>query len=117
MLTLQRVGCASIIAAAIMTLAAGPAAAAPPSNGHSCAGAAESAFVSKESPGDAPGSKHDPAAGFTDPRDNTSPTWNGPYTSYYAQQDASAGSSQPNGVSEFQQDFRTTYANCSSSAP
>lgn len=52
-----------------------------------------------------------------DPRDNTSPTWNGPYTSYYAQQPASAGSSQPNGVSEFQQDFRETNANCGSSAP
>jgi len=37
--------------------------------------------------------------------------------SFFAQQDASEESSQPNGVSEFQQDFRETNANCGSSAP
>ena len=115
MLTTRRVGLASISAAAVLTLAAGPASAAAPPNDHNCAGSAESNFVS--GPGGAPGSKHNPAPGFTDPRDNTSPTWNGPYTSYYAQQPASAGSGQPNGVSEFQQDFRVNNANCGSSAP
>jgi hypothetical protein len=115
MLTIQRVGWASILAAAILTLAAGPASAAAPPNDHNCAGSVESNFVS--GPGGPPGSKANPAPGFTDPRDNTSPTWNGPYTSYYAQQPASPGSSQPNGVSEFQQDFRTTNANSGACQP
>ena len=106
----QLVGGASIIAAAILTLAAGPASAAAPPNDHNCYGATESGFVA--GPGGNPGSKHNPDPNFTDPVTG-GPTWNGPYTSYYAQQ---PGTTKPNGVSDNAQSNRETYAACGGTA-
>jgi len=111
MVTARLVGRASIIAAAILTLAAGPASAAgAPQNGQNCYGAYESGFVA--GPGGNPGSKHNPDPYFKDP-ETGGPTWNGPVTSYYAQQ---PGTTTPNGVSDNAQSTRKTYAACGGTA-
>ena len=74
------------IAAMILALTAGPASAQADPNENNCYGAGQSGNVAGE--GGLPGSKHDPAPGFEDPRfpGEEVPTWNGPVTSFVAQQ-------------------------------
>src|SRR5215203_1884867 len=94
-----------LLAAAAMMLAltAGPAlaqGAAP--KGSNCYGSNQSTNVAGESAGDLPGSKVDPAGGFTDPRDNVSPTWNGPVTSFFGNPQLAPGEDSPSVLTDFQ---------------
>ena len=93
-------------AASTLILGGGVATAATP-NDHNCYGAGQSGAVS--GPGGLPGSKVNPAPGFTDP-ETGGPTWNGPVTSFFAQQPSSSGTG--NFISEFQQTNREANANC-----
>jgi len=76
---IRRVLVVSAAAALTLALTASPASAAAPANGHNCYGAGQSGNVAGA--GGLPGSKHDPAPGFTDP-ETGGPTWNGPVTSF-----------------------------------
>lgn len=95
--------------ASTLILGGGAATAATP-NDHNCYGAGQSDAVS--GPGGLPGSKVNPAPGFEDPRfpGEGVPTWNGPVTSFFAQQPSSSGNG--NFISEFQQTNREANANC-----
>lgn len=91
----------------LSAVTAGPASAAAQRNDNNCYGSGQSGAVS--GPGGLPGSKVSPAPGFEDP-ENGGPTWNGPVTSYFAQQPATGTGG--NVVSEFQQSSREANANC-----
>jgi hypothetical protein len=107
------VTCASLAAAAIAAFTASPAYAEAPTNEHNCYGAGQSGNVAGK--GGLPGSKTDPAPGFRDP-ETGGPTWNGPVTSFVAQQPGETD--KGNALSDFQQSSRDAAANCGgTSAP
>jgi hypothetical protein len=74
------------MAAVMLALTASPALAQAEPNENNCYGAGQSGNVAGE--GGLPGSKTKPAPGFEDPRfpGEGVPTWNGPVTSFFAQQ-------------------------------
>jgi len=88
------------VAAMVLTVTAGPALAQadptqPPStneeellNAHNCVGIGSADFGAGQ--GGLPGSKVSPAPGFTDP-ETGGPTFNGPVTSFFAQEEQGLG--------------------------
>jgi hypothetical protein len=74
------------VMAMMLALAAGPALAQATPNDHNCPGATQSGNVAGR--GGLPGSKVQPAPGFTDPVTG-GPTFNGPVTRFVAQHPAS----------------------------
>ena len=109
------------IAALILALTAAPALAQAAPNENNCYGAGQSGNVAGQ--GGLPGSKADPAPGFTDPVTG-GPTWNGPVTRFVAQEPPSTleesfgipvspeMAEKPNAISAFQELNRETSASC-----
>ena len=94
----------------MLALTASVALAQAKSNDNNCYGANQSGRVAGQ--GGLPGSKVDPAPGFTDPRDNTSPTFNGPVTSYYGNPKLAPGEDSPSVLTDFQELTRESDASC-----
>jgi hypothetical protein len=94
------------VAAMMLTLMSVPALAQAPQNENNCYGANQSGRVAGQ--GGLPGSKVDPAPGFTDPVTG-GPTYNGPVTRYFAKQ---PGETSPSILTDFQQFTRESDASC-----
>ena len=113
-MSMRRIFLLMAVAAMMLVLATSPALAqgAEPT-GSNCYGSNQSKNVAGESAGDLPGSKVDPAGGFTDPRDNVSPTWNGPVTSFFGNPQLAPGEESPSVLTDFQLDNRDLSAGTS----
>lgn len=102
------------VAAVVLAAAASSALAQATPTGSNCYGANQSGNVAGQ--GGLPGSPQDPAPGFTDPRDNISPTWNGPVTSFFGNPKLAPGTDSPSVLTDFQHANRDLSAGTSPDA-
>ena len=103
------------IAALMLAVTAGSALAQASPKGSNCYGSSTSGNFAGS--GGLPGSKVDPAPGFTDPRDGVSPTWNGPVTSFFGNPKLAPGEDSPSVLTDFQHDTRDKLAGVSPPCP